>query len=189
MDELPSSYLSYYYQFNCVLAVSLPCAWYAGLAVPWHAAAASANPLMESGPFPRWGEIKAEHVLPAVKQVIAEESASLDLLEQDLVQALKDGSLSFDRLFLPLTQMRLRMDGVYSQFEHLSVSRQLHVSKTILPPAVGKQCWCSRQCPLVNFDGVCFFVQRAGAILGSSYCHSTVFTVNQQLAYCIPNMY
>jgi hypothetical protein len=61
-------------------------------------------------------------VLPAVKQVIAEEFASLDLLEQDLAQALKDGSLSFDRVFLPLTQMRLRMDGVYSQIEHLSVS-------------------------------------------------------------------
>jgi Zn-dependent oligopeptidase len=78
--------------------------------------------MLESGPFPKWADIKAEHVLPAVKQVLAEESASLDLLEQDLTQALKDGSLSFDRVFLPITQMRLRLDGVNGQVDHLSVS-------------------------------------------------------------------
>lgn len=94
-----------------------------GLAACLHspaAAAAAVNPLLESGPFPKWGEIKAEHVLPAVKQVLAEESASLDLLEQDLARAQKDGSLSFDRVFLPITQMRLRLDGVNSQIDHIS---------------------------------------------------------------------
>jgi oligopeptidase A len=119
----------------------LPFACNTGVALHWHAAAAAAaaaNPLLESGPFPKWGEIKAEHVLPAVKQVIAEESASLDLLEQDLAQALKDGSISFDRVFLPLTQMRLRMDGVYSQIEHLSVSWYLCSMRSWLR-------WCGRQ--------------------------------------------
>lgn len=85
-------------------------------------AAAASNPLFESGPFPKWDKIKAEHVQPAVSQLIAEESASLDLLEQDLAKALKDGTLTFDRAFLPFTQMRLRLDSVYGQIDHLSVS-------------------------------------------------------------------
>eukprot|EP00775_Hariotina_reticulata_P010343 gene10343-10500_t len=68
--------------------------------------------------FPQWGNIKPEHVAPAVKQLLSEEGATLDLLEQDLKRAGKN--VSFSRMFLPYTQIRLRVDGVLGQIDHLS---------------------------------------------------------------------
>jgi oligopeptidase A len=70
--------------------------------------------------FPLWDQIKPEHVKPAVNQLIAEESASLDLLEQDLSRALAAGNVTYNTLFGPFTQIRLRLDSVYGQIDHLS---------------------------------------------------------------------
>jgi Zn-dependent oligopeptidase len=80
----------------------------------------SSNPLMTGDQFPQWGNIKPEHVTQAVKQLLSEEGAALDLLEQDLKRAGKN--VTFNRIFLPYTQIQLRMDGVLGQISHLSVS-------------------------------------------------------------------
>lgn len=87
--------------------------------------APSINPLLVPNlQFPLWDQIKPEHVKPAVNQLIAEESASLDLLEQDLSRALAAGNVTYNTLFGPFTQIRLRLDSVYGQIDHLSVSGQ-----------------------------------------------------------------
>jgi oligopeptidase A len=84
-------------------------------------AASNNNPLLVSGlQFPLWDQIKPKHVRPAVKQLIAEEMASLELLEQDLSRALAAGNITFTKLFGPFTQIRLRLDSVYGQIDHLS---------------------------------------------------------------------
>eukprot|EP00879_Flechtneria_rotunda_P006967 GHRR01007314.1.p1 GENE.GHRR01007314.1~~GHRR01007314.1.p1 ORF type:complete len:740 (+),score=194.22 GHRR01007314.1:275-2494(+) len=79
---------------------------------------AGKNPLLYSGAFPRWSDIKPSHVQPAVQQLIAEELASVELLEQDLARM--SANITFDRLFKPLTQLRLRLDAVFGQIDHLS---------------------------------------------------------------------
>lgn len=81
------------------------------------------NPLLVPNlQFPLWDKIRPEHVKPAVKQLIAEETASLELLEQDLTRALAAGNVTFNEVFRSFTQIRLRLDSVYGQFDHLSVS-------------------------------------------------------------------
>lgn len=83
----------------------------------------AANPLLQGrGVLPSWSLVRPEHVLPATRTVIAEEGASLALLEQDLERALAgDGSgLSYDRIFRPYTQIRLRLDSVFTLVEHLT---------------------------------------------------------------------
>jgi oligopeptidase A len=66
--------------------------------------------------------VRPEHVLPAVRAVLNEEGASLELLEQDLERALVGGSgnLSYSRVFQPYTQIRLRLDSVFTLIEHLA---------------------------------------------------------------------
>lgn len=83
------------------------------------AAASAPNPLLTTDVFPHWDQIKPEHVAPAVKQLLEEETASLELLEKDLQAA--GANVSFERVFKPFSQMRLRMDFVYGQIDHLAV--------------------------------------------------------------------
>ena len=46
--------------------------------------AAVANPLMVQDYFPRYAEVKSEHVVPGIKAIIAEADAALAALEADL---------------------------------------------------------------------------------------------------------
>jgi len=62
----------------------------------------------------------ADQVTPAVKQVLAEETASLELMEKDLAAA--GSNITFDRIFNPYRQIRMRVDYVTGQFDHLAVS-------------------------------------------------------------------
>lgn len=107
----------------CIITVAVCLSSIAVAAAGSKGAALSVNPLLVSGlQFPLWDQIKPEHVAPAVKQLIAEETASLQLLEQDLSRALAAGEVTFNKLFGPFTQIRLRLDSVYGQIDHLSVS-------------------------------------------------------------------
>lgn len=84
---------------------------------------AGPNPLLVSNlRFPLWDQIKPEHIEPAIQQVLAEESASFSLLEQDLTRALKVNNVTFSKVFRPLTQIQLRLDSVTGQVGLLSVS-------------------------------------------------------------------
>lgn len=76
------------------------------------------NPLLLTAGFPRWDEVRPHHIAPAARQVLAEESAALDLLEQDLASGA--GALTYERLFAPYTQIRLRVDSILGQAYHLS---------------------------------------------------------------------
>jgi hypothetical protein len=84
------------------------------------------NPLLapnwqlKLGQLPLWDKIQPQHIQPAVETLIEEETASLELLEQDLLAG--NGAISFDQIFKPLTQIQLRTDFVSGQFSHLSVS-------------------------------------------------------------------
>ncbi|KAF8062666.1 hypothetical protein HT031_003995 [Scenedesmus sp. PABB004] len=94
-----------------------------GVASAPAAGAAAANPLLDGQrQFLPWDAIRAEHVEPALRQVIAEETASLELLEADLAGALSagGGGLTFERVMAPLTQIRLRYDAVSGAVSHLS---------------------------------------------------------------------
>jgi hypothetical protein len=79
----------------------------------------SDNPLLTTGPFTQYDRIKAEHVVPAVTQLLEEEGAALSLLEGDLTAAGKD--MSYERVFRPYTQIRYRLDGLLGVVDHLQV--------------------------------------------------------------------
>jgi hypothetical protein len=92
--------------------------------LPGTAPSTDDNPLLVANGLPVWDAIHSRHVGPAVRQVIREETASLELLEADLAAALSmpgSGALTFSRIFRPLTQIRLRYDSVSSQISHLTV--------------------------------------------------------------------
>lgn len=80
----------------------------------------SSNPLLPNALFPAWDKIKSEQVGPAVKQVLEEEGAALDLLEADLEAAGKD--VTYDRIFTPYAQIRYRLDATYGLMDNLQVS-------------------------------------------------------------------
>lgn len=74
---------------------------------------------MPNALFPAWDKIKSEQVGPAVKQVLEEEAAALDLLEADLEAAGKD--VTYERIFTPYAQIRYRLDATYNLMDHLQV--------------------------------------------------------------------
>lgn len=80
----------------------------------------SSNPLVPNGLFPQWDKIKPESIEPAVKQVLQEEGAALDLLEADLEAAGKD--ITYERIYRPYAQIRYRLDSTYGLLDHLEVS-------------------------------------------------------------------
>lgn len=83
------------------------------------AVSTSSNPLIPDALFVEWDKIKPEHVGPAVKQVLEEEGAALDLLEADLAAAGK--AVTYERLFRPYAQIRYRLDNTYGLMDHLQV--------------------------------------------------------------------
>lgn len=79
----------------------------------------SSNPLLPNALFVPWDKITPEHVQPAVKQVLEEEGAALDLLEADLEAAGKD--VTYERVFRPYAQIRYRLDATYGAMDNLQV--------------------------------------------------------------------
>lgn len=85
------------------------------------------NPLLSSTqPWPAWDSIMPEHIIPAVTQLVAEEAASLAALEASITTARASGGLSFELVFGPLTQIRLRLDSVYHVLDSLEVRAVPH---------------------------------------------------------------
>lgn len=83
--------------------------------------------------FPQWDKISPQNVGPAVKQVLEEEGAALDLLEADLRAAGKD--VTYERIFRPYAQIRYRLDTTYGLMDNLQVSEQGEVQPVICAPA------------------------------------------------------
>jgi oligopeptidase A len=71
------------------------------------------NPLLDTSSLPRFGEIEAQHVLPALEQLIADHRAKLDALLDN--PDLKD----FDSLVVPLESMSHELSRVWSPVSHL----------------------------------------------------------------------
>jgi hypothetical protein len=84
----------------------------------------SSNPLLPNALFAEYDKIKAQHVIPAFKQVMQEEGAALDLLEADLEAAGKD--VTYERLFRPYAQIRYRLDITSGLVSNLQVRMHRH---------------------------------------------------------------
>jgi oligopeptidase A len=71
------------------------------------------NPLLLAGGLPRFSAIRAEHVEPAVQQVLAEQRAQLAALEAQTEP-------TFASLVVPLEEMRHRLGRIWSPVSHLN---------------------------------------------------------------------
>ena len=71
------------------------------------------NPLLDTSSLPRFAEIRPEHALPAVSQLIAEHRRKLERLLED--PAISD----FDALVTPLEEMSHELQRVWSPVGHL----------------------------------------------------------------------
>ena len=71
------------------------------------------NPLLDTSSLPRFGDIKPEHVLPAIQQVIADNRAQLD----DLLGSSK--SPDIDAIVAPVEHMEHELSRVWSPVSHL----------------------------------------------------------------------
>lgn len=71
------------------------------------------NPLLDTSSLPRFAEIRPEHALPAVSQLISEHRRKLDRLLAD--PAIAD----FDALVTPLEEMNHELQRVWSPVGHL----------------------------------------------------------------------
>jgi len=71
------------------------------------------NPLLDTSALPRFGDIKPEHALPAIEELIAAHRQEL----QDLTDSGRE--LSFDELVLPLENMSHELGRVWSPVSHL----------------------------------------------------------------------
>lgn len=89
---------------------------------PRPAISSSSNPLLPNALFPQWDKISAADVGPAIKQVLEEEGAALDLLEGDLQAAGKD--VTYERVFRPYSQIRYRLDSTFGLIDNLQVTAQ-----------------------------------------------------------------
>ena len=72
------------------------------------------NPLLDTSSLPRFAEIRPEHALPAVTQLIAEHKRKLEILLQGRHE---DGD--FDALVTPLEEMSHELGRVWSPVGHL----------------------------------------------------------------------
>jgi oligopeptidase A len=71
------------------------------------------NPLLLRNPLPRFGEIRAEHVLPAITWLLARNRAQLDAL-------LAAPVMTFTSLVEPLEESQHELAAVWSQVNHLN---------------------------------------------------------------------
>ena len=71
------------------------------------------NPLLDTSSLPRFAEIRPEHALPAVSQLIAEHRRNLDALLEG------PGAADFDALVTPLEEMHHELQRVWSPVGHL----------------------------------------------------------------------
>jgi len=71
------------------------------------------NPLLDTSSLPRFGDIRPEHVVPAIEQVIAKHRSRLE----QLLQANHDPDL--DSLVAPVEQMGHELGRVWSPVSHL----------------------------------------------------------------------
>lgn len=71
------------------------------------------NPLLDTTSLPRFGEIEANHALPAVEQLIAEQRRKLAALLEDPAAA------SFESLVVPMEAMSHELSRVWSPVSHL----------------------------------------------------------------------
>ena len=71
------------------------------------------NPLLDTSALPRFGDIAAEHVLPALKKLIAEHRGKLAALLDD------PDAKEFDSLVTPLEEMNHELRRVWSSVGHL----------------------------------------------------------------------
>src|SRR5262249_6300283 len=74
---------------------------------------ARGNPLLEDGPLPRFDAVRAEHVVPAVSRLLAEQRARVAQIEQL-------GEPSFTQVVVPLEELRHRLNRVWSPVAHLN---------------------------------------------------------------------
>src|ERR1700733_15813564 len=80
---------------------------------PQGAAMPPDNPLLLRNPLPRFGEIRAEHVLPAITWLLARNRAQLDAL-------LAAPVMTFTSLVEPLEESQHELAAVWSQVNHLN---------------------------------------------------------------------
>jgi oligopeptidase A len=71
------------------------------------------NPLLDTSSLPRFAEIRPEHALPAVSELIAEHRRKLDRLLAD------PAIVDFDALVTPLEEMSHELQRVWSPVGHL----------------------------------------------------------------------
>jgi oligopeptidase A len=71
------------------------------------------NPLLDTSSLPRFGEIEAAHVMPALQQLIAEHRTKLSALLDD------PDAKDFDSLVVPLEEMSHELSRVWSPVSHL----------------------------------------------------------------------
>ncbi len=73
------------------------------------------NPLLDFSGLPRFGQIEAEHVIPAIEQLLAENRNKLmDLLAQDATV------YNWDNLLHPMQEMGDRLSRAWSPVSHLN---------------------------------------------------------------------
>jgi oligopeptidase A len=83
------------------------------MSVPSAEPASAANPLLADAPLPRFDLIQAEHAVPAISRLIAEQRARVAQIE-GLAEP------SFDTVVEPLEQLRHRLGRVWSPIGHLN---------------------------------------------------------------------
>ncbi len=71
------------------------------------------NPLLDTSSLPRFDEIAPEHVLPAIRQVLADNRATLDRLLRE------GGRYDIDTLVAPVEHMGQQLGRVWSPVSHL----------------------------------------------------------------------
>jgi oligopeptidase A len=71
------------------------------------------NPLLDTSALPRFGELKPEHVLPAIQEVIALQRTELNRLLE------KDGEPGVDTLVAPVERMEHELGRIWSPVSHL----------------------------------------------------------------------
>ena len=75
------------------------------------------NPLLDTSSLPRFGDIKPEHVLPAIEQLISDHRKQLHALLDEI------GEPDFDSLVVPVELMEHELGRVWSPVNHLQSVR------------------------------------------------------------------
>lgn len=84
------------------------------------AASMEEKPLLSSadGGFPLYDKVKADQVVPSMKELLADLGGKLDELEGNLV-AMPEGAVSWDKLVVPLEEIVDRLGRTWSVVTHL----------------------------------------------------------------------